>query len=105
MSLVVLDLARVDLAEEGHQLGVQHGREEFRVEGGVTKALLEPIALVIGPLRVNLGHTDFFRGRVKVPELGYECVIDVNLEDDDQEDGRESGDPDEGSETFLKTNG
>ena len=103
--LVVLDLARVDLAEQRHELGVQHGRKEFRVQCGVTKALREPVALVIGPFRVDFGHADFFIGGCKVAEGRDEGMVDVDLEDDDEEDGRESGDPDERPEAFLETDG
>jgi hypothetical protein len=105
LSLIVVDLARVDLAEEGHQFGVEHGRKEFRMEGWVTETFLEPVALVIGPFRMNLCHTNFLLGRRKVPEVGYERVVDIDLEDDDQEDRGKGGDPDKSSETFLKTNG
>lgn len=98
---VVIDLARVNLAKEWHHLGVQHGCEQVRVQSGVTKTFLEPIAFGVTALGVHLGLAEFFLTRRVVPELRHEGAVDVNFVGQDEKHGGYGGDPLEGAKAVL----
>lgn len=105
LGLIILDLASINLAQKRHVLGMQHGGEEFRVQGWMTETPLEFVVLVVGSFGMDLGQTDFFLSWNEVSECGDENAVDVDLEGDNEEDGRDGGHPDECPEALLETDG
>jgi len=68
----------------------------------MAESLLELVALVISSLRVNFGKTNFFFAGVEVVELGQVYLVDVNLVEKDEENGRDGRDPLVGSKAELE---
>jgi len=74
------------------------------MKGRMSKALLEPLTLMIGTLRMNLSLTKlFFVGR-KILKQWKEGAVDVDLVNQDDENGRDCRYPLEGAESVLEAN-
>jgi hypothetical protein len=101
----MFDFARVDLGQQRHVLLVNRWSKQLLVKGGMTKALLEPVAPMVRSLRVDLGRRDFLWGGGVVAEGRNEDAVDVDLEDHDEENGRNGGHPDECHEALLEADG
>lgn len=103
--VVILDLARIDLTEQWHVLGVEHWRKELCMKRRMTEALLEPVAVVVAPFRVDLGVSNLIVCGSEVAELRDEDAIDVDLVCHDDEDRWNGRDPDECAESLLQADG
>ena len=104
LGLHVLDLAVVHLRQQTRHVRVHHRREQLRVERRVAETLLETVARVVVAARVHLGLAQLVRGGDVVPERRLEEAVDVHLEDDDEQDRGDGGDPMERPEAVLETN-
>jgi hypothetical protein len=85
------NLARVHLAKERNLVCVNHGREELRVQGRVSKAITEHVpSPVLGML---LGITELLLGWTVVPELAIKCLREEVFEYENTEQWRDAGYP------------
>ena len=101
--MFVIDFAVVDLCKQRHHLLVQHGGVELSVERWMPESFFKFVALVVRSLGINFGEANFFFSRVEVVELREIHFVDVDLVKEDEEDGRDGGDPLIGCKSELKT--
>jgi len=105
LGLSTTDLALIYLAKQRHHVLMQHGREQLRIQGRMAKSFLELITLVICPFGMNLRCGDFIFCRGEVIENGNVGTVDVDLVEEDDQNGRNGREPLEGSELILEANG
>lgn len=99
---IVANFTRIHLTEKRHHFGVQHRSEKVRMESRMSKALLELMTLVVGAFRMNLSLTKlFFVGR-EILKQWKEGAVDVDLVNQDDENGRDCRYPLEGAESVLE---
>lgn len=79
--------------------------EQFLVKGGMAEALLEPVAPMIRSFGVNLGRRNFLWGGGEVAKGRNEDAVDVDLEDYNEENRWNGGNPDECQEALLEADG
>lgn len=72
------------------------------MQSRMSESLLEPMALIIRSLRMDLGRLDFGIGRCVISELFDKSAGEVDFEDEDEEDWRDGGYPHECPESELQ---
>jgi hypothetical protein len=55
LSLFGINPALIHFSQQRHHLGVQHGREQIRLQSRVTKAFLQSVPFDVGALGVGPG--------------------------------------------------
>lgn len=102
--LIAPDLAFVHVTEEGHHLGMEHGRKQLCVERRVTETLFKTVSRVVHTGSMYLGFTQLgLRGNV-VHKIVVERLVQPDLEGNDEQDRWDGRYPQEGPEFVLKTN-
>ena len=105
LRLYILRLAVIHLRQQVCHVGVHHRRKQFRMERRVAETLLQAVARRVVAARMDLGLAQLRLRRDVVPEGRLEESVDVHLEDDDEQNRRDGGDPVKGLERVLQTNG
>src|ERR1700676_2097298 len=94
-SLLISNPALIHVSQQRHHLCVQHGREKLRLQCGMAKSFLQPVAPGITLSRVDLGFAEFLICWDVVSEATGEFAPKPDFEEQDNQDGRNSGYPEE----------